>query len=60
MHSEKPDVLVRLADGSEKEGRVEVFHNGYWGTVCQDYFDINAAKVICNMLNFTYVFMFDV
>ena len=31
---------LRLADGpSENQGRLEVFHAGEWGTVCDDQFD---------------------
>lgn len=42
---------VRLVGGSEpNSGRLEVQFYGIWGTVCDDGFDDNDAKVVCRML----------
>ena len=47
------DVLLRLA-GSDLpyEGRLEVYYNGEWGTVCDDNFDDTDAAVACYSLGF--------
>ena len=49
--------LVRLveSDRNPLEGRLEVYYNRTWGTVCNDRFNDTAAKVVCNSLGFGYV-----
>uniref|UniRef100_K1PUY0 Deleted in malignant brain tumors 1 protein n=1 Tax=Magallana gigas TaxID=29159 RepID=K1PUY0_MAGGI len=55
-HSEDAGVIcvpLRLVDGKiGKEGRVEVYMNKHWGTVCNTNWGQNEAQVVCENLGY--------
>ncbi|CAG09101.1 unnamed protein product, partial [Tetraodon nigroviridis] len=43
---------VRLYNGTDRcSGRVEVYHDGQWGKVCNNQWNQETAKVVCKELN---------
>ena len=45
--------MVRLVDGTKpSNGRIELFHKGEWGTICETSFNTADATVIYTMLGY--------
>ena len=52
--------MIRLQEGNyTNEGRVEIYCNGQWGTICSNGFGSIDAQTICKQLGYNYYYNYD-
>ena len=52
--------MIRLQGGNySNQGRVEVYCNGQWGTICDNGFGSTDAQTICKQLGYNYYYRYD-
>ena len=52
--------MIRLQGGNySNEGRVEVYCNGQWGTICSTGFNSTDANTICKQLGYDSSFSYN-
>ena len=47
--------LLSRSSSNKMEGAVQICAHGYWGTICNNYFnswDSRSADVVCNQLGY--------
>lgn len=46
--------LVKDDLPSDSDGTIQICKNGEWGTVCDDFFGVEEAKIVCRQLGLTH------
>ncbi len=44
---------MRLVGDLASAGHVDIYHNGHWGSVCDDGWDLDEAQVVCRQMGFS-------